>query len=58
MVTFPLGPLKMPVVFLVDIRAQMSALQQDVADHNSIVADKKQIQITDVFGKSQLQATA
>ena len=58
LITFPLGPFKTPVTFLVDTGAQISALRQDVADHNGIVADKKQIWVTDVFGTSQPQATA
>lgn len=55
---FPLGPFKTPVTFLVDTGAQMSALQRDVADNNGIVANKKPIQVTDVFSNSKSQPTA
>ena len=36
----------------------MSALRSDVAARHSIVTDKKQIWVTDVFGKSLPQNTA
>ena len=58
MITFPLGPFKTPVTFLVDTGAQMSALRTDVANRNGIIADKKQIWVTDIFGSSQPQPTA
>ena len=58
MITFPLGPFKTPVTFLVDTGAQISALQTEVAKRNGIIADKKQIWVTDVFGDSKPQPTA
>lgn len=58
LIMFPLGPFKTPVTFLVDTGAQMSALQRDVADNNGIVANKKPIQVTDVFSNSKSQPTA
>ena len=58
LVTFPLGPFKMPVTFLIHTGAQMSARWVDVASCYGIVADKKQIWVTDVFGNSKPQPTA
>ena len=36
----------------------MSAFREDVANHYGIVADKKRIWVTDVFGNSRPQPTA
>ena len=58
MIAFPPGLFKTPVTFLVDMGAQMSALRADVAYCNGIIADKKQIRVTDIFGSSQPQPTA
>ena len=57
LVTFPLGPFKTPVTFLVDTEAQMSALNANTTGQSGIVPDKNQIWVTDVFGDSKPQPT-
>jgi len=51
-ITFPPGPLKIPVTFLVYMGTQMLALQTDVANLSGIAANRKQVWVTDVFGYS------
>lgn len=53
--TFPLGPFKTPVIFLIDTGAQMSALSTDMGSRSGVVPDKKRVWVTDVFGNSKPQ---
>ncbi|XP_051644256.1 uncharacterized protein LOC127471415 [Manacus candei] len=57
-ITFPLGPFKSLVTSMVDTGAQVSALQTEAATQCGIKPDKKEIWVTDAFGKSQPQYTA
>ncbi|XP_064512722.1 uncharacterized protein LOC135415096 [Pseudopipra pipra] len=57
-ITFPLGPFKSLVTFVVDTGAQVSALQTEAAIQCGIKPDKKKIWVTDALGKSRPQYTA
>lgn len=53
--TYPIGPHKVPITFLVDTGAQMSALKVEDASSHGIIPSNKGILMVGAFGHAQPQ---